>query len=200
MATEVQFACALVVLLCCGCAGTPTPSITTPTSNPNNCTTSPYIKNGHTGLPYNDSWVISNCNCTTFPYLENGQATLHYNDSWIIRYYFNCSFGYKLEGQPTTTCIPRIRNGTIWTNGPPSCVKLNITTTFMPTSTSTTPTTTGTSFDAENTTHTTHRPIKPTGRPINLLRFGYTPWAIITLVVIILLVVWIVNCCMGPMF
>ncbi|UTM04389.1 membrane protein E3 [Equid gammaherpesvirus 2] len=174
MATEVQFACALVVLLCCGCAGTPTPSITTPTSNPNNCTTSPYIKNGHTGLPY--------------------------NDSWIIRYYFNCSFGYKLEGQPTTTCIPRIRNGTIWTNGPPSCVKLNITTTFMPTSTSTTPTTTGTSFDAENTTHTTHRPIKPTGRPINLLRFGYTPWAIITLVVIILLVVWIVNCCMGPMF
>ncbi|UTM05328.1 membrane protein E3 [Equid gammaherpesvirus 2] len=172
MATEVQFACALVVLLCCACADTSTPPVT-PTSDPNNCTTSPYIKNGREYLRDFESWIVSNCNCTTYPYIKNGQVT---------------------------TCILWPRNETIWTSIPPICVPLNTTTTLTPTSTSTTPTTTGTSFDAENTTHTTHRPTKPTRRPINLLRFGYTPWAIITLVVIILLVVWIVNCCMGPMF
>lgn len=199
MATEIQFAYALVVVLCCRCAGTPTPPVT-PTTSPNNCTTSPYVNTTLGNLQDFKSWIISNCNCTTSPYIKNGWATLEYNDPFIIKYYFNCSSGYKLEGQSTTTCIRWPKNGTIWTNGPPSCVKLNITTPLMPTYTSTTPTTTGTSPDAENTTHTTHRPTKPTRRPINLLRFGYTPWAIITLVVIILLVVWIVNCCMGPMF
>ncbi|UTM04310.1 membrane protein E3 [Equid gammaherpesvirus 2] len=174
MATEVQFACALVVLLGCGYAGTPTPSKST--------------------LIYNSQ------NCTTYPSIENGQSSLYYNGSWFIRYEFNCSSGYELQGWPYTTCIFWPKNGTIWTNGPPSCVKLNITTTLMPTSTSTTPTTTGTSPDPQNTTHPTHHTVRPTRRPINLLRFGYTPWAIITLVVIILLVVWIVNCCMGPMF
>ncbi|UTM05094.1 membrane protein E3 [Equid gammaherpesvirus 2] len=175
MATEVQFACALVVLLCCGCASIPT-------------------------LP--STFILDPRNCTTPPDIDNGWATLHHNESWMIRYHFNCSSGYKLEGWPYTTCIiwSFWKNLTIWTNGPPSCVQLNTTTPPEPTSTSTTPTTTGTSPDPQNTTHTTHHTVKPTRRPINLLRFGYTPWAIITLVVIILLVVWIVNCCMGPMF
>ncbi|UTM04467.1 membrane protein E3 [Equid gammaherpesvirus 2] len=173
MATEVQFACALVVLLCCGCACLPTPP---------------------------GSFVFNYQNCTTVPTLENGTVTLQHNESWMIRYHFNCSSGYELQGQSTTTCFLWERNWTIWTNSLPSCVPLNITTTLTPTFTSTTPVTTGTSIDPQNTTHPTHHTVRPTRRPINLLRFGYTPWAIITLVVIILLVVWIVNCCMGPMF
>ncbi|UTM05173.1 membrane protein E3 [Equid gammaherpesvirus 2] len=175
METKVQFACALVVLLYYSCTSSPTPSIV-PTTTP------------------------KPCNCT--PTLQNGQVnSTNYNTTFMWRYFFWCNDGYTLKGEPSITCV-YWQNGAhrFWTSEVPECIPLNTTTPPNPTFTSITPTTTGTSPDAENTTYTTRRPIKPTGRPINLLRFGYTPWAIITLVVIILLVVWIVNCCMGPMF
>ncbi|UTM04783.1 membrane protein E3 [Equid gammaherpesvirus 2] len=175
MATEVQFACALVMLLYCGCTSSPTPSIS-PTEAPKPCNNTPQLDNGS---------VTGN----------------NYSTDFMWQYKFKCDYGYALVGEDSITCLYRTTKTFFWwTNVPPVCVPLNITTPPKPTSTSTTPTTTGTSPDAENTTYTTRRPTKPTRRPINLLRFGYTPWAIITLVVIILLVVWIVNCCMGPMF